>query len=194
MATNELSFEPEADFIEQAESFFSGVYWQLETDRTPVELGESFELWSLDVTTIKDAIERKKFPAKTTGYQHHQIRAGRRARGYVLSEEFPPGYRKVIKAAVSNTAEQIDAAIGVLDETYVEDETAARLVVEWSHRIYAFWLVGRNRVYLASAPARFKNLLAKRDRDAVDFLRALDSDLERLKAGDESFTLESARW
>ena len=194
MATNELSLEPDADFIERTGSFFSGVHCQLKGNPTPVELGESFELWCLDAAVLKKAISQKSFPADKTGYQHHQILVAHRARGYVLSVESTPGHQKVVRAAVSRIAERIDDAITVLDKTYAGNETAARLVVEWSYLIYAFWLVGSSRVYLVSAPARFKNLLATRDRNALDFLRALDLDLKRLRTDDESFTHESARW
>jgi hypothetical protein len=58
-----------------------------------VELAETFDVWFLGRTAIKQPYARLSELAHRTGYWHHQIKHSEKAKEYALSRTFGPGAR-----------------------------------------------------------------------------------------------------
>ena len=83
--------------------------------------------------------------------------------------------------ALSKNAEKIDKAIDQIDAKR-GDDTEARLLVVRRYSVYSFWLVERQEVYVFSKPSHFKRLPLRKFLSEVDFLRALQGEIEEFKA------------
>jgi hypothetical protein len=136
---------------------FSGLYYRMNEKPKTIALSESFDKWSLSTRFLKQAIAKGKFPARKTGFQHHQIMLDGKAKAFAVSQELPDGSQQVVSVQISTIAERIDEAITHFDDIDTTD-SKVRLLTIRSFSIYTFWLVDSNQVYVVSVPPRFRRV------------------------------------
>jgi hypothetical protein len=171
------------DVTEQLGRILPGLCLELKETPQKTELGESFDVWEIDTSKLRQSLRSGTFPALPTHYQHHQILFDGRARASALSEKLPSGSQKVFKVGVSDVAMRIDQAIDRLDSD-VGDDSSVVLLKARACWVYAFWLLERHQVFLVSVPSRFtrlsEQLQAGKYLQEMDFIGALHDEIERV--------------
>lgn len=122
----------------------------------PTELSESFDLWYLDENKVKDVSTSQRDWAYRSKYQHHQILFGGHARAFAMSTHSTSDRRSLVSSTLSMLADQIDKSIDLIDDNPSLENATARLVIVLSFRIYLFWLVEPDKVFIIAAPPRFE--------------------------------------
>jgi hypothetical protein len=191
--TNRDDFIP--DIREQLGRILPGLCLELKETPKKTELGESFDVWEIDTSKLRQSLHSGTFPALPTHYQHHQILFDGRARASALSEKLPSGSQKVFKVGVSDVAMRIDQAIDRIDSD-VGDESSVVLLKARACWVYAFWLLERHQVFLVSVPSRFtllsEQLQAGKYLEEMDFIGALHDEIGRV-VGTRSEDLATSR-
>lgn len=171
------------DLREQLGRILPGLCLDLKETPKKTELGESFDVWEIDISKLRQSLKSGTFPALPTHYQHHQILFDGRARASALSEKLPSGSQKVFKVGVSDVAMRIDQAIDRLDSD-VGDASSVVLLKARACWVYAFWLLERHQVYLVSVPSRFtqlsEQLQAGKYLQEMDFIGALYDEIKQV--------------
>jgi hypothetical protein len=143
-----------------------------------VEIAETFEVWFLGRTAIKQPYARLSALAHRTGYWHHQIKHNGKAKEYVLSRTFGPGVRDwEIRAVMSSSVlpEEIDKAIRWIDKQEVKGDPLACLLSIPAYHMTAFWLRGEkaDKIVIVDQPDAFEHLKKKRLYGEQEFLTLL---------------------
>jgi len=176
------------DITEQLGRILPGLYLELKETPEKTELGESFDVWEIDIRELRQSLHNGNFPALPTQYQHHQILFDGQARASALSEKLPSGSQRVFKVGFSDVAMRIDQAIERLDSD-VGDDSRVVLLKARACWVYAFWLLDRRQVFLVSVPSRFtqlsEQLQAGNYLHEMDFIGALYDEIERVMVQQE---------
>jgi hypothetical protein len=187
MAINDTDTgDEQTEIIAQIGRLLPGLYSKPKRRPKTAELLESFDVWKLDTSDIREGIANNTFPAVPTGYRHHQIRINNKVQAYALSSNSPSEPHTVFKLAISKNAERIDKAIDRIEKKVdINNDIVARLLTVRSYSVYAFWLVGRKEVYVFSAPSHFKRIRPRTFLSESEFLLALQSEREYFKLKQE---------
>lgn len=133
-------------------------------NRPQVDLGESFEVWTLPAGALDEFEKGLDLPqiARPTGYWHHQIRSDQQARSFARSKPLgsDPESWSLRELFVSPLAEEVGRAIDWIEERVPEDVKVTYLSVP-QHQVEAFWLISdpastqsvewNNRILIISA-------------------------------------------
>src|SRR6266566_4990221 len=109
----------------------------------PIELRESFEVWALGLDSLGHGVHSKRQIrqlARPVDRWHHQLAFGARAAAFARSSASPlTGDHQLEELFVSPLAQEIDKAIGWLDEKARAEEHVRLLTVPACH-LHVFWL------------------------------------------------------
>jgi hypothetical protein len=139
-----------------------------------LELGEDFEVWTLDTTKLKSAKSLAKI-AYPTGYWYHLIRhKGHTCQIAVSRLMNDRGERRIHGLFASRSCQPIDEAINWLDETDKTDANVRLLTVP-VFGLHAFWIIApkKQRIVVIDKALPLKGLSLKTFLTAAKFIKAL---------------------
>jgi len=132
------------------------------TNGVHVELAETFDVWFLGRTAIKQQYARLSELAHRTGYWHHQVKYDGKAKEYALSRTFGPGVRDwEIRAVMSSAlAGEIDKAIHWIDKQDVTGDPLVCLLSIPAYHMTAFWFRAKKKdeIVVVDQPKSLKHL------------------------------------
>lgn len=142
---------------------------------TPVEMGESFGVWSLGADVIHGNADLSKLVTQT-GRWHHQIRFGGKAGAFARSIALGPDAANwsVTQLYESDLAAKIDEATDWIDQN-VKDDPVVRLLIVPAYHLHAFWIFDGtdSRVLVVDMPNQFSQLQYRQLYSSKEFLESL---------------------
>jgi hypothetical protein len=140
-----------------------------------IELGEDFQVWTLNPDASKNLDSSLSSLATPTGYWYHLIRRGGRVREFASSKaEALAGDQRVHSVFTSPIAGQIDRAIEWVDQNDTTDATVRLLFIPYCG-LHAFWLLedGGDRIVIVDMPGQPGKLQYRRFYQTREFLELL---------------------
>jgi hypothetical protein len=125
----------QAELNEIAEEVAKSLPPPLEAFASSLEIGASFEVWTLASLSAPDLLNAMRF----TGAFHHQLLSNGGAVGYARSRK--DGLRWDVSVFVSDLAVRLGEAIDQADPLVTQD-CVTRLFIAEQYQLYALWFDG----------------------------------------------------
>lgn len=153
----------------------------LMTERGPMELAESFEVWFLGGNAIAKRHSSIASLAHRTGYWHHQLRCGGEAVQHARSMPFGPGDKDWEVHAVlhSDLAANVDKGIDLIDADPAMEKAYVRMLIAPAYLTTALWIQvsdGTERILVVDSPASYQSLVKGQFLLSAEYLSALASE------------------